>query len=79
MNKNETNIGKFKLTLVKKAIMERKHLISVSVFQMRHSYRKITKYTNGLTKLANIVKEELPNFVLRIYYDKSMKYKSKLS
>eukprot|EP01138_Halocafeteria_seosinensis_P007445 gb/GECG01007610.1/.p1 GENE.gb/GECG01007610.1/~~gb/GECG01007610.1/.p1 ORF type:complete len:676 (+),score=80.71 gb/GECG01007610.1/:1-2028(+) len=71
-NPTSVFIGGFSLLLRKEATIPRKHIASVSVFRLKHGYRKSSKYANGLLTLANSLKTELPEFVLRVYFDISI-------
>ncbi len=48
------------------------NIMSVCVFQMKKSYKKIDTYVYGLKYTADTLPKVLPNFYLRVYYDQSI-------
>lgn len=53
------------------------NILSVCVFQMKKSYKKVDTYIQGLKYTAEALPKFLPNFYLRVYYDKSILLHSK--
>lgn len=48
------------------------NILSVCVFQMKKSYKKSNTYISGLKYTIDNISRSLPNFYLRVYYDKSI-------
>ena len=51
---------------------KKSHFITVSAFTFEKAYRDSTKYAEGTPKLVEFVKEYMPDFGIRFYYDNSI-------
>jgi hypothetical protein len=48
------------------------NIISIVLFKMKHSYKNFKSYIDGLFEIKKYYKKYLPDFVIRLYYDKSV-------
>ena len=48
------------------------NIVSIVLFKMKNSYKNFKSYINGLFEIKKYYKKYLPNFVIRLYYDKSV-------
>ena len=67
---NIKNIGKFIYNY--KITNKKYNIICISLFKMKHSYRNFKIYSDGVLEIHKYYKKYFPNFILRIYYDKSV-------
>jgi len=64
------NIGSFKYNY--KITDKKYNIFCISLFKMKDNYKGFSKYVNGILEINKYIRKYFPNFIIRLYFDKSV-------